>query len=96
MKKGYLYIENGKVVWNANRKPVSVGQVNSYENIWEFLKAQKDVMDWDESCTEPDNWYYDMRPDYAECYTVGIGLNYIMVYNGMSATIDRKTIVKLG
>ncbi len=82
-----IYILNNVVVVNEKSRPQSVGCSDNYDSIESFLKAQRDVREWEDSSKEVSNWYYGTE-DYKGYHTVGIGLNYIRFSEGEEVEVE--------
>ena len=98
MKKGYIYIENGKVVWNAEERPKEYmfttskfgGVVWNTEEYIEALKA------WQDGCVVVENANISQHPMEGFDEITILKPVYQIVSFGQVAFIKGKTIVKLG
>ena len=88
---GFLY-HTDKVV--VNPRPQPIDELKTIDDCDNYSK-------WLEHCIEVENSYWGKHPndEYQNCWHVGIGLNYIVVENGLPCTYkisgDKAVITEL-
>ena len=87
MKKGRVYIENGKVVWNAKERPWGQEYLDYYEG---EMKA------WQDECVVVENANISQHPMEGFDEITILNPVYQIVSLGQVAFIKGKTIVKPG
>jgi len=96
MKEGYIYIENNRPVWNAERKPEPADYLLGIAGPDNYKKVLKE---WQKSCIEIDNagLMDDEDPNPIIAVELSDDLeNVWLFFPGQKAFIDGQTIVKLG
>jgi len=111
MKPGFIYIDNNRIVWNAERKP-TYEQFEKYsivKTITDIEGYDKALKQWQESCIEIDNVHDNSVETIGKKYPCFAQLggqwywaishymdHWAKISPGQKAYIDGKTIVKLG